>query len=143
MIYQDHMSLLLDPENRFIEIQCRTFSYLPYGRIGQLKTWIQQCRQVIYSLPSTNLSPFHQTGRSSMQRCSVQKPKQQKPSRDSWLRSTTIIAIFLTLCTSGCTVTGEVNFSVKNSRDIVVNTLYTKLRPNHMIRMGMLQPNLE
>ena len=95
------------------------------------------------SLPFTNLSLFHQISRSSMQRCSVQRPKQQKPSNDCWARSTTITVIFVTLCTSGCTMTGEDNFSVKNSLDIVVNTPYIKLRPKDMIQMRMLQPNLE
>ena len=85
------------------------------------------------SLPFTNLSLFHQISHSSMQRCSVQRPKQRKPSRDYWLRSMTITAIFLILGTSGCTVTGEDNFSVKNSLDIVVNTPYIKLRPKDMI----------
>ena len=53
-----------------------------------------------------------------------------------------ITEIFLILCISDCTVTGEDNFSVKNSRNIVLNMPYTKLQPKDTIQMQMRPLNL-
>ena len=141
-IYQGHTNPHRDPENRFIEIQYPSFLFLQCDRIRPLKRVTQQYRQVMSRLPLMNLSLFHRIDNFSTLRYSAQRLRQQKPSNSCWLRSMMITEIFLTPCTSDCTVTGEDNFSVKNSRNIVVIMPYTRLQPKDTIQTQMRPLNL-
>ena len=128
-ISQGHMNPHRDLENRFTEIQYPTFWFLQYDRIRPLKRVTWQFRPAMSRLTLTNLSLIHRIGHFSTLPYSAQKLKQQKPSNFCWPRSMMIMEIFLTPCTSDCTVTGEDNFSVKNSRNIVVIMPYTRPQP--------------
>ena len=128
-ISQGHMNPHRDLENRSTEILFPTFWFLQYDRIRPLKRVTWQLRQAMSRLTLTNLSKSNRIGHFSTLHYSAQKLRQQKPSNFCWRRSMMIMEIFLTPCTSDCTVTREDNFSAKNSRSIVVITPST--RPQH------------